>query len=229
MARIRTIQPDFPRSPSMGRVSREARLLFVLLWTIVDDEGRCHAAPDDLAQVLYPADFDAHMYLLDWLDQLENENCIERYEVDDVDYLRIVRWKRHQRIYHPTPSYLPPPPSEELDDSEIREISGKLNGRGRKVLRDQALAARSDTFPENCDFRPDGSPEKDEAPVVVTQQRLLRYLEDIRASAMAEGEHTPALRSIAMQAQIGLKPGKLADRNKDTDTPSSKSPGELLP
>src|SRR5471030_1433545 len=136
MARIRTIQPDFPRSPSMGRISREARLLFVLLWTIVDDEGRCHAAPDDLAQVLYPADFDAHMYLLDWLDQLENENCIERYEVDDVDYLRIVRWKRHQRIYHPTPSYLPPPPSEEVDDSEIREISGKLNGRGRKVRRD---------------------------------------------------------------------------------------------
>ena len=213
----------------MGRVCREARLLFVLLWTIVDDEGRCHGAPDDLARVLYPADFDAHMYLLDWLDQLESENCIERYEVDDLDYLRIVRWKRHQRIYHPTPSYLPPPPSEEVDDSEIREISGKLNGRGRKVLRDQELAARSDTFPENCDFRAGEIPENDTAPIVITEQGLLRHLERIRAYAESGGKFDAAIRSVTVQAQIGLKPGKLADRNKDTDTPSSKSPGELLP
>ena len=71
MARIRTIQPHFARSPSMSRVGREARLLFVLLWTLVDDEGRCQAALDDLARVLYPSDADASMYLLAWLDELE--------------------------------------------------------------------------------------------------------------------------------------------------------------
>jgi len=31
-----------------------------------------------------------------------------------------------------------------------------------------------------------------------------------------------------MQAQIGLHPGKVADKNKDSGEPSSKSPGELL-
>ncbi len=40
MPRIRTIQPNFAQSPSMSRVSHEARLLFVLLWTLVDDAGR---------------------------------------------------------------------------------------------------------------------------------------------------------------------------------------------
>src|SRR5471032_930266 len=102
MARIRAIQPDFARSPSMGRVSREARLLFVLLWTVVDDAGRLEAHIADLAAMLYPKDFDAERYLLGWLDELEDEGCIECYAVDDVDYLRVVRRRKHQRICHAT-------------------------------------------------------------------------------------------------------------------------------
>ena len=228
MARIRAIQPDFARSPSMGRVSREARLLFVLLWTIVDDEGRCHATLDDLAQVLYPVDLDASMHLLSWLDELENEGCIERYEVDGVDYLRVVRWRRHQRIYHPTKSYLPPPPSEELNDSGIREISGKLAGRDKKVPCDQGFGARSDTFPENCAFRPGEIPEIDDAPIVVTQQSSLREIEHIRANALMNSKYDTALRAVAMKAQIGLKPGKIADKNKESEEPIGPAPGDLL-
>ena len=85
MARIRTIQPTFARSASMGRVSRDARLLFVLLWTLVDDEGRCLAVPDDFALALFPGDSDAPVHLHRWLDELEQEGCIERYEVDNVE------------------------------------------------------------------------------------------------------------------------------------------------
>ena len=45
MARIRTIKPEFQNSESIGRLSRDARLTFVLLWPHCDDEGRCRAAP----------------------------------------------------------------------------------------------------------------------------------------------------------------------------------------
>jgi hypothetical protein len=218
MARIRTIQPDFARSPSMSRVSREARLLFVLLWTLVDDEGRCQAALDDLARVLYPSDSDASMYLLSWLDELEREDCIERYTIDDVDYLRIVHWHQHQRIYHPTPSHLPPPPPNGFDLSGIREISGKLSGRGDKMQAHQGLGGRPEAFPENGDFR-----TKKAASVVVTQQVLLRHLERIRANAEADGSHANALRSVAMLAQIGLPVGKA----KASTEPRSPSLAEL--
>ena len=202
MARIRTIQPDFARSPSMSRVSREARLLFVLLWTLVDDEGRCQAALDDLARALYPSDSDASMYLLSWLDELEREDCIERYTIDDVDYLRIVHWHQHQRIYHPTPSQLPPPHAG-FNLSGIREISGKLSRRSGKTQADQGLGGRSDAVPENGHFRTEKA-----VPIVVTQQGLLRHLERIRANAEADGSHANALRSVAMQAQLGLPAGK---------------------
>jgi hypothetical protein len=142
MARIRTVQPTFGRSPSMARVSRDARLLFVLLWTVVDDQVRCHAFPDDLANVLYPKDFDAPRYQHGWLEELEAEGCIERYEVDDIDYLRIVHWHDHQCICHPTPSSLPPSPNERPRDSrKVRERSRNLHARTPNGLDDKALSA----------------------------------------------------------------------------------------
>ena len=221
MARIRTIQPHFARSPSMSRVGREARLLFVLLWTLVDDEGRCQAGLDDLARVLYPSDSDAPMCLLSWLDELEREDCIERYTTHGVDYLRIVHWHKHQRIYHPTPSQLPPPPRNGFDLSGIREISGKLNGRNGKTQTDQRLGGRSDAVPENCDLRTEKAP-----PIVITQQGLLRHLERIRASAEADRSHANALRSVAMQAQLGLPAGKAADKAKESAARRSPSLAE---
>ena len=101
----------------MRRVSRDARLLFVQLWTIVDDEGRAPAEPDDLVQTLYPSDFDTERYMHMWLDELEVEGCIERYDVDGIDYLRVVHWHKHQQISHPTRSRLPPSPGEWPADS----------------------------------------------------------------------------------------------------------------
>jgi hypothetical protein len=222
MARIRTIQPDFARSPSMSRVSREARLLFVLLWTIVDDEGRCQAGLDDLARVLYPSDSDVSMYLLAWLDELEREDCIARYAIGGLDYLRIVHWLRHQRIYHPTPSSLPPPTRKGFDLSGIREISGKLSGRNGKIQADQRLGGRSDTVPENCD-----SHLEEAAPIVVTKQGLLRHLERIQANAEADRAHTSALRSVAMQAQLGLPAGKAAGKSKESSARHGPSLAEL--
>jgi hypothetical protein len=57
MARTRIIKPGFSLSGSKGRVSREARLLFVLLWTAVDDEGCANDNLPGLAALLfYPCD-----------------------------------------------------------------------------------------------------------------------------------------------------------------------------
>lgn len=228
MSRIRTIQPHFGRSPSMTRVSREARLLFVLLWTVVDDEGRCCADIGDLAQVLYPADFDVPPFLAAWLIELEGEGCIERYAVEGEEYLRIVHWHKHQKIYHPTPSQLPPSPQESLRDrrgvSGIRERSGRLAGRDRKSVVDQDLGVEVEAFPENA-FLP-GDAEK---PVEVTAQRLLHYIDQIRVAAHMDGSYGNALRSVALMAQIGLHDGgRKPDRRKaEPETERSPTLAEL--
>jgi hypothetical protein len=98
MARIRTIKPEFPQSESMGRVSREARLLFIMLWTIADDFGRARAASPLLASLLYPYDDDASKHMDSWLDELEKEGCVRRYELNGSRYLDIPQWRKHQKI-----------------------------------------------------------------------------------------------------------------------------------
>ena len=110
MARIRTIKPEFPQSESTGRLSRDARLLFIMLWTISDDVGRCRAASRMLASLLYPYDDDAPKEIGGWLEELERERCITRYVIDDTSYLQINNWLKHQKIDHPGQSKIPPPP-----------------------------------------------------------------------------------------------------------------------
>lgn len=107
MARIRTIKPEFPQSESIGRLSRDARLLFVQLWTLADDAGRTRAASRLLASLLYPYDDDAPSLLDEWLTELEREGCILRYAVEGTAYLQIRNWEKHQKIDRPTPSRLP--------------------------------------------------------------------------------------------------------------------------
>lgn len=108
MGRIRTIKPEFPHSESMGRVSREARLLFVLLWTLADDSGRLRGTSRMLASLLYPYDEDAGKHIDGWIADLERERCIVRYVVEDTSYVQVCNWLKHQKIDKPSPSKIPP-------------------------------------------------------------------------------------------------------------------------
>jgi hypothetical protein len=107
MARIRTIKPEFTESESIGKLSREARLLFILLWTIVDDDGRARASSRFLASRLYPYDDDAVKKICGWLEELDEGGHVRLYEVDGNTYLDIPKWREHQKIDHPAKSRLP--------------------------------------------------------------------------------------------------------------------------
>lgn len=123
MARIRTIKPEFPQSESMGRVSREARLCFILLWTILDDEGRARGSSRMLASLLYPYDDDAPKQIERWLSELEKEGCIRRYKIDGDSYVESSNWLKHQKIDKPSKSRLPPEPEHSRTLANPREPS----------------------------------------------------------------------------------------------------------
>ena len=107
MARIRTIKPEFIESESVGRLSRDARLLFIQLWLFVDDSGRARASSRLLASRLYPYDEEAPDLIDGWLDELVAAGHVRLYEVDGDAYLDIPKWLKHQKIDRPTPSRIP--------------------------------------------------------------------------------------------------------------------------
>jgi hypothetical protein len=131
MARIRSIKPEFPQSETMGRVSRESRLLFLQLFTVADDEGRLRGNSRMLASLLYPYDDDSRDLIEGWLGELESVGAIRRYVVEGDSYIDIPNWLKHQKIDHPSKSKFPAY-SEEF--ANIREDSRKLawdQGRDR--------------------------------------------------------------------------------------------------
>ncbi len=118
MGRIRSIKPEFPQSETLGRVSRDARLLFINLFTLVDDAGRTRAAPRALANLLYPYDDDAQGLIDRWLHELDHVGAIQRYTVEGCAYLAIPNWLKHQRINRPSPPKFPPPPERSMSQQE---------------------------------------------------------------------------------------------------------------
>ena len=128
MARIRTIKPEFPQSESMGRVSRDARLLFIQLWTICDDSGRTRAASRMLASLLFPYDDDAPSLIDGWLSELEDEGCVVLYQANGSSYLQICNWLNHQKIDKPSKSKIPEPEENSRTLANPRESSCEDQG-----------------------------------------------------------------------------------------------------
>jgi hypothetical protein len=149
LPRIRTIKPEFPQSESMGRVSRDARLLFIQIWTLCDDSGKSRASSRALASLLYPFDNDVNTLIEGWLDELEKEGCIRRYRIDSTTYLDIPNWLKHQKIDHPSKSRIP----DFREDSRIfasvsRTLATDLGPRTledtQEVLEDKTSCADFD-------------------------------------------------------------------------------------
>ena len=128
MARIRSIKPEFPHSESMGRVSRDARLAFILLWTLADDSGRLRGNSRMLASLLFPYDEDAGALMDGWLAELEREGCIERYAVEGSTFISIAKWLSHQKIDKPSASKLPAKPDPSRILANPRERSSGDQG-----------------------------------------------------------------------------------------------------
>lgn len=131
MARIRTIKPEFPQSESLGRVSRDARLLFAMLFTVADDAGRLRGASRMLASLLFPYDDDAPRLIDGWLTELEMEGCIRRYEVNGSRYIDIPKWLEHQKIDRPSQSRFPAFDEASRIIAKPREPSSE-EGKGRE-------------------------------------------------------------------------------------------------
>ena len=135
MGRIRSIKPEFPQSETIGRLSRDARLLFVQLWTFVDDSGRARASSRLLASALYPYDDDAPKLIERWLGELEREGCIRRYTVDGNSYLDIPNWLKHQKIDRPSQSRIPEfvEPSRALDEPSTTDLGPRIMDLGSRT------------------------------------------------------------------------------------------------
>lgn len=222
MARIRTIKPELPQSESMGRVSRDARLLFILLWTIADDAGRTRAASRMLASLLFPYDDDAPRLMDGWLTELEREDCIVRYQAEGTSYLEVRKWLTHQKIDRPSQSKFPAPPEPSRALASPREPSSLDLDLDRRT-KDQGAEDRRPPVVDNSTPEPMPQPTaaglackamraKGMADVSPGDPRLLELLKQGATIAELEGVAEDA---VGKRKGFAYALATLAGRRKD--------------
>ncbi len=150
MARIRTIKPSFFQSLTIAELPIPARLTFIGLWTMVDDEGRMDDEPRLVKAALWPLDDDRSVtHVRNDLDALSRADKVCRYEVAGRRYLHVRNWRTHQSISHPYPSKIPaceahsstpehsgniPGTFQERSETTTRTVQRERKGKERKLL-----------------------------------------------------------------------------------------------
>ena len=108
MARIRTVKPEFWTDEKVVELSAFARLLFIGLWNFCDDDGRMIYSPKRIKMQIFPAD---NLEISELFGELRGTSLITVYTVENIEYLQINNFTKHQKIDKRTASRHPCPPN----------------------------------------------------------------------------------------------------------------------
>lgn len=120
MARKRMIDPNIWQSEDFGKLSLLAKIVFIGLFSLADDEGRGRANPVYLKSSLFP--YEESMRSADitkTLSEISSNMSVDFYSYDGSDYYSLYNWNDWQKIDKPTNSKLP---AFEENNKEIRRL-----------------------------------------------------------------------------------------------------------
>lgn len=165
--RIRTTKPEFWTSEDTASLDWETRLLFVGLWSYVDDNGVGRDNGRLILAALFPLDDNPRESLARisrGLARLSGRGMVTRYTVDGRDYLRVESFNDHQKIDHPGKSKHPLPTSE---NAVLRVESEQSSRDSRDSLApvvssgSRSESESKDQEQKTCPAKPDESPTAD--------------------------------------------------------------------
>lgn len=110
--RIRSIKPEFWTSEDIAALDWPTRLLFIGLWSYVDDNGVGRDNAKLIMADLFPLEDEPRDTLATvsrGLQALCDGGQIARYTVDGKPYLYVNAWESHQRIDRPNKPRYPAP------------------------------------------------------------------------------------------------------------------------
>lgn len=149
--RIRSIKPEFWASDDMAGHDRDTRLLFIGLWSYVDDNGVGRDNERLIVADIFPLEQDPREILATvsrGLQALFQGGQITRYKVAGRPFLFVNKWVEHQKIDRPNKGRYPLPT---CNDAVIRDI-----------LATPSRDTREDSSPGAVEQRNRGTEEKRE-------------------------------------------------------------------
>lgn len=184
MARIRTIKPQFWDDLKIGRLSRDARLLYIGLWNFADDLGVVIADPVWLKSKIFPYDKIQLQQFEGWLKMLEETGFISLLSVKSERFYYLPTFSRHQVINRPNLEDINI--RKELLDNALDEITERsVNNHGTITERSVTIKG------EDKEYITTSTSTGVEDTGVSVRDNIISYLvEDYNAGA-CEGTENP--------------------------------------
>jgi hypothetical protein len=179
--RIRSIKPDFYESEDVAKLDWDARLVFISLWSYVDDNGVGRDDARLIVAACFPLERDPRESVARVsraINALESGGLVRRFEAEGRSLLLVTGFSKHQRIDKPgRPRYPLPDPNEpdkqaqnNRENGEIRESVARPSRECREsvapVVRSKELGVRNSK--SSCST--DAEPATNSEPVTSTLQ-----------------------------------------------------------
>ncbi len=114
MARSRMVKPEFWSDEKLAKVSRDARLTYIGLWSCSDDYGVTKGNAAWLKSQIFPYDDIGACSFTQWLKELEGEKRIVSFNHHGENYYYLPTFRLHQRVDRPSRQRNPEPPEDLL-------------------------------------------------------------------------------------------------------------------
>ena len=132
MARKRMIDPSIWINEDFGTLTNLAKLVFIGLFSMADDEGRGKASPAYIKAVLFPYNDDLRVADIEkTLSEISSKMSVIFYSCDENKYYTLTSWNKWQKIDKPSDSSIP---AYEEDNKDIRLIFDELSTNIRRVV-----------------------------------------------------------------------------------------------
>ena len=137
MNQKRLIYTNIWASEQVGKLSVEARLLFIGLITLGDDDGILRGNPAYLRSMIFPYDDDIDVASVEkFLKEIVDQKLIIAYEVENIKYIYHPNWLRFQKLRNDryTPTTYPVPQSFQGGSELVTNPSPKSARMGTNPL-----------------------------------------------------------------------------------------------
>lgn len=132
MARKRMVDPNIWQSEDFSKLSVLAKLVFIGLFSLADDEGRGRANPTYLKSSLFPYNEDMKSTdIQKTLIEISSNMSIVFYEYNGSSYYSLLSWSLFQKIDRPTSSQLP---AFDESNKDIRRLFVEPSSKGSREV-----------------------------------------------------------------------------------------------
>ena len=240
--RIRSIKPEFWRSKDISGLPPEDRLLFIGLWSYVDDNGVGRGELSDIVADLFADDMfkdprETVARVSRGLARLSEGGLIHLYEVENRPYLSVCSWSRHQRIDKPAKARYP---QYDADSRDCRETVARVSeivapGTGEQGNRGTGEQGNrgTDSAPTVRQRSAPRDPDRDDSGAIIGEWidtlpsrppgRVIGQVAKEIKTMLDEGINPDLIRAgVAEWQRKGLHPSALASVIHEVSTPHQR-------